>query len=200
MTPDNLTLLLKSDSGGNRSFGWKRPLCGFLMILGWIFLSAPAMAQDASASSAPATIETRWDSLWGMKYYQGGVELSEPQLKSLLQSSGDPQIELLQEDYESDETLGTLGLCTSVTASLVCLVLPTTNLSLGTLKISLPFLPLQIPALAMGVVAAFFKNAGGAAQFAAVQRYDNKAVQPNPVTWNLVPESNGLVLDLNYAL
>ncbi len=135
-----------------------------------------------------------------MKYYQSGSELSEPRLKSLLQSSDDPQISALVGQSESDETLGTLGLCTSVTASLVCLVLPTTNLSLGTLKISLPYLPLQLPALAMGVVAAFFKNAGGAAQFSAVQRFNDKTLQPNPVTWNLTPESNGLVLDLNYAL
>jgi hypothetical protein len=207
------------------SFGLKKIIWGFLAIWGWAFLSLPVMARDVSASAsdanvfnhetfaqpkrvsqpvvstqAPVTIETRWDSLWGMKYYQNDSELSELQLKSLLQSSNDSQIKDLLEESDSDETLGTLGLCTSVTASLVCLVLPTTNLSLGTLKISLPYLPLQLPALAMGVVAAFFKNAGGAAQFAAVQRYNNKAVKPAPLTWNLTPESNGLILDLKYAL
>jgi hypothetical protein len=103
-------------------------------------------------------------------------------------------------ESDSDEALGTLGLCTSVTASLVCLALPTTTISLGTLKITLPCLPVQLPALAIGVVAAFFKNAGGAAEFTAVQRYNDKALQPDPVTWNLVPESGGLVLSLNYAL
>lgn len=148
----------------------------------------------------PVTIETRWDSLWGMKYYQSGIELSDSQLKNRLQSADDSQINALLGESDSDETLCTLGLCTSVTASLVCLVLPTTNLSLGTLKISLPYLPLQLPALAMGVIAAFFKNAGGAAQFSAVQRYNEKAAEPNPVTWNLVPESSGLVLDLKYSL
>lgn len=160
------------------------------------------MARDASAavSAAPATIETRWDSMWGMKYYQSGSELSGPRLKSLLQSAGDPRISALVGESESDETLGTVGLCTSVTASLVCLLLPTTNLSLGTVNISLPYLPLQIPALAIGVVAAFFKNAAGAARYTAVQRYNDKAATTDPVTWNLIPESSGLVLDLKYAL
>ena len=170
------------------------------MILSWIFLSTPAMAQEVSTAAAPVTIEIRWDSLWGMKYYQSGSELSEPQLKSLLQSTNDPKISALMGESDSDETLGTLGLCTSVTASLVCLLLPTTNLSLGTVNISLPYLPLQIPALAMGVAAAFFKNAGGAAQFAAVQRYNGKAVKPDPLSWNITPESKGLVLNLKYAL
>lgn len=172
----------------------------FLAVWGWTLLLVPVVAQDVSAAAMPAAIETRWDSLWGMKYFQNDIELSGPQLKSLLQSADDPSINALLGQSESDEILGTLGLCTSVTASLVCLVLPTTNISLGTLKISLPCLPLQIPALAMGVVAAFFKNAAGAAQFSAVQRYNDKAVKPDPITWNFTPESNGLVLNLNYAL
>ena len=151
-------------------------------------------------TQAPATIEIRWESLGGMKYFQSGSELSGPQLKSLLNSADDPQISTLMGRSESDETLGKLGLGTSVAASLICLALPGTIIPLGTLKISLPYLPLQIPALALGVIGGFFTNAAGAAQFTAVQRYNSKAIKPSPLTWNLTPESNCLVLDLNYAL
>jgi hypothetical protein len=177
----------------------KQLLWAFLIILGWVFLFSPVWAQETSAS-APATIETRWDSIWGMKYFQNDIELSNPQLKNLLQSADDPQIKTLLDQSESDSTLGTVGLGTSVAASLVCLLLPATNISLGTLKITVPYLPVQIPALAIGVVAAFFKNAAGAAQFAAVQRYNDKTLKPDPLTWNITPESKGLILNLNYAL
>jgi hypothetical protein len=56
---------------------------------------------------------------------------------------------------------------------------------------------LQIPALVLGVVAAFLENAGGAAKYSAVQRYNRQAMKPGPLTWNLDPEAKGM--SLNYA-
>jgi hypothetical protein len=207
-----------------RSLGLNKVLWGFFMIFWCAFLLPPAGAQEVSnaadanvfnnetlaqpepvsrpvvSKQAPATIETRWDSLWGMKYFQSGSQLSGQQLDSLLLSADDPQISALLEQSKLDETLGTLGFGTSVAASLICLALPSTIIPLGNLKISLPYLPLQIPALAIGVAAGFFTNAAGAAKFTAVQRYNGQAIKPGSLTWNLTPESNGLVLVLNYSL
>jgi hypothetical protein len=172
-----------------------RFLLGFIAVFLGIF--SPLMVGAQETSAAPATIETHWDSLWGMKYFQNGIELSHPQLKSLLDSNGDPQISALLAQSESDKTLGTISLGASAVGSAVCLVIPGTVIHVGSLKISAPYLPLQIPSLLLGVLAAFLENAGGAAQYSAVQRYNREAVKPGPITWNLDPEAKGLAL--NYA-
>jgi hypothetical protein len=176
-----------------------RLLFGFLAVFLGVFPLAPVGAQEASAGSsdAPATIETHWDSLWGMKYLQNQTELSESELKGLLDSTGDPQISALLAESESDKTLGLIGLGASAVGSAVCLVIPGTVIHVGSLKISAPYLPLQIPALALGVLAGFLENAGGAARYSAVQRYNRETMKPGPLTWNLDPAVKGL--SLNYA-
>jgi hypothetical protein len=183
----------------NKTATKKFSLLGIALLSG--SLLDPVWAQEASAGSseAPAPIETRWDSLWGMKYLQNGRELTEPQLKSLLDPTGDPQTSALLAQSETDETLGLISLGASAAGSAVCLVIPGTIIQVGTLKISLPYLPVQIPALVLGVGASFLSNAGGAAKYTAVQRYNAKAIKPGPLTWNLTPESKGLALGLNYA-
>jgi hypothetical protein len=185
--------------GPRESLHFIRALLGVLTIFLAVFSLAPVWAQEAStgASDAPAAIETHWDSLWGMKYLQNGTELSESRLKGLLDSSGDPQISALMAESESDKTLGTLSLGGSVVGSAVCLVIPGTVIHLGSLKISAPYLPLQIPSLALGVLAAFLENAGGSAKYSAVQRYNRQAMKPSPLSWNLDPEARGM--SLNYV-
>ena len=176
-----------------------------ISLLGMALLSGvllgPVGAQEAPAAHPDgfAPIETDWDSLWGMKYLQNGEELSGPRLKSLLVSANDAQTSDLLSQSESDDTLGILCLGASVAGSAVCLVIPGTVIHAGTLDISLPYLPVQIPALALGVAASVLSNAGGAAKYAAVQRYNKMALKPGPLTWNLTPEAKGLALGFNYA-
>jgi hypothetical protein len=135
-----------------------------------------------------------------MKYLQNGEELKEPQLKPLLKSKGDPAIDILIDRSEDEANIAGISLWSSIIVSIGCLALPSTHIHLGSLDIAAPYLPVQIPALAMGVVAAFFTNAAGAAKFEAVQRYNEKKKRPEPVTWELSPESDHMDFDLKYRL
>jgi hypothetical protein len=178
---------------------------GFLVLLAaflWAFQAGSGWAKSipANEASAPATIETQWDSMWGMKYLQNGEELKEPQLKLLLKAKGDPAIDTLIDRSEDDANLAGIGLWSSIIVSIGCLALPSTQIHIGSLNIAAPYLPVQIPALALGVAAAFFTNAAGAAKFDAVQRYNDRKKRPSPVTWEISPESGHMDFDLKYRL
>ena len=158
-----------------------------------------AQTASTSPSDGPVPIETRWDPLWGMKYFQNDKELSGPRLKSLLDSTNDPQTAALLGRSESDETWGVLALGASVVGSAVCLVIPGSTIDMGGWKISLPYLPIQVPSLALGVVSSFLGNASGAAKYAAVQRYNGKVEKSGPLTWGIEPGPKGLILAMNYT-
>ncbi len=195
-------LLLLLGGKGKTAWVCRYILSFFLTVLFLPFQTSLAWAEGLTVktSNAPMTIEARWDSMWGMGYFQNGQELKGDQLRLLLRSKNDPDINTLVNRSEDDSTLGTLGLGTSVVASLVCLALPSTQIHLGSLNIAAPYLPVQIPALAIGVVAAFFTNAAGAAQYEAVQRYNAPKARPGPVTWDLLPVKDHLAFGLTYHL
>jgi hypothetical protein len=171
----------------------------FLWMGRWI---PPVWAQEAPSGTTPlpATIETHWDSIWGMQYRQNGRTLTGLELKNLIDSSGDPRTITLLRKSETNETWGDIGLGGSIALSAACLFLPGTILHVGGWKISLPCLPAEIPALVLGVASTFLGNAAGADKYGAVQRYNRAVKDPGPVTWDISPRQKGLMLDLNYAL
>jgi hypothetical protein len=135
-----------------------------------------------------------------MQYLQNGKTLTGAELKNLIDSSGDPQICALLSRSESNETWGYVGVGTSVAMSISCLFIPDSVIQVGGLKVSLPYLPVQIPALLLGVASSFLENSAGADKYTAVQRYNRAVKDPGPVTWDLSPRPRGLMVNLNYAL
>jgi hypothetical protein len=178
-----------------KPWGW---LIGLLLCLAGQGLWAQDLSAGISLVESP--IEPHWDSLAGMQYLQNGRLLSGGQLKILVDSFGDPQAQMLLAQSESNETFGYLTLGGSLSGSLVCLFLPDTILHIGNLKISLPYLPVQLPALALGVFSAFLQNAAGSEKYGAVQRYNRKVQAPGAFSWDLSGDKNGPRLNFHYAL
>lgn len=169
----------------------------FLWMGGW---ETPVWAQETFSAPTTTVIETHWDGWKGMQYLQNGKTLTGAELKNLIDSSGDPQISDLLAQSESNENWGYIGMGTSLAMSLGCLFIPDSVIQVGGLKVSLPYLPVQIPALLLGVASSFLENAAGADKYTAVQRYNREVRDPGPVTWDISPGPQGLMLDLNYAL
>jgi hypothetical protein len=176
---------------------------GFVPFLFFLFLGVGLVeAQEVTkkTSDAPTTIEIRWDSMWGIKYFKNDMELTGPQLKGLLYSADNPEINTFFQRSEEDENLSLIALGTSLVGSVVCLVIPGTIIHVGSLTISATYLPVQIPAVLLGVVAGFLSNAAGAAKYDAVQRYNGAVAKPEPVTWGLSADHDSVLLNLKYSL
>ena len=175
----------------------------FFIASGLIYpLAQPVWAKKATAkpTPVPTEIETHWDAFWGMQYLQNGKQLTGRELKGLIDSSGDPKLSALLRQSESDEILSYIGLGAVTGLSIACLFLPDTNVHVAGLNIGLPYLPVEIPAVVLGFASSYLGGAAGAEKYSAVQGYNLKVKEPGPLTWDLSPRQNGLILDLKYAL
>ncbi len=170
--------------------------------LGIYLLAQPVWAKKAKAkpTPVPAEIETHWDAWWGMQYLQNGKQLTGQELRNLIDSTNDPKLSALLSQSGTDETLGGVGLGAVIGLNIACIFLPNTNVHVAGLNIGLPNLPVEIPAVVLGFASSYFAGAAGAEKYNAVQGYNRKVKEPGPLTWDLSPRSNGLVLDLKYAL
>jgi hypothetical protein len=174
----------------------------FFLALFLIFpFSSSIWAEDNSRVTVPtdAPIQTHWTTLGGMQYWQKDKLLSGPELKDVINSLHDDQASDLLLKSESDETIGFWGLGGSAFLSVLSLFFPNTHIHVVGLDISTPYMPIAVPGVVLGIGGGLLELEANTAKYAAVQRYNQLTKQPDSVTWNLLPQKNGLALDVGYS-
>jgi hypothetical protein len=169
--------------------------------LAWFLIfTFQSLARAKSVSSDPvpavAPIQTHWTTWGGMQYFQNDQLLSGPELKNLIASLKDQEATNLLLKSESDETIGYVGLGSSIFLSILVIFLPNNHIHVVGLDISTPYLPVAIPGTLMGIAGGLLETEAGTAKYAAIQRYNRLTKQPVSVTWNLYPRKNGMGLNL----
>jgi hypothetical protein len=133
-----------------------------------------------------------------MEFIQDGKKLSGTELEAIIAAQGDPQAENLLRKSELDETLGLLEMGSSFVLGTATLLCPNDHIHVVGINISTPFLPLAVPGMILGFAGGLHLLESSTSKYAAVQRY-NRQVSPGSVSWNFLPEKNGLGLQISRA-